>query len=104
MTFIACLPKFALYSIEEILDQLDDCRAKNDCLNYVLANNITNLAAMVGANSAAIADGLGDATNSITDLTAVVAVTSENIDDAIIPSIISRMISTLLVAELTLMK
>jgi len=48
------LPNFDFYTIEDILNQLDDCRTKNDCLNDVLASNITELANRITSNTAEI--------------------------------------------------
>jgi len=70
------LSKFDFFTIEDILDQLDDCRTKNDCLNDVLMNNITELVAQVAANTADI----GEAATSIVDLTETVVINTESIE------------------------
>jgi len=77
------LPKFDFYTIEDILSQLDDCRAKNDCLNDVLANNITQIAAMVAANSAAIvvnSDQIGVNTKAVDHIGNDISTISTRVD------------------------
>jgi len=61
------LPNFDFYTIEDILNQLDDCRTKNDCLNDVLASNITELANRITANTAKIDNAIDHVEDEISE-------------------------------------
>merc|ERR1712179_125400 len=89
------LPNFDFYTIEDILNQLDDCRTKNDCLNDVLARNITELAnriyhqgeeisenkRRIEQNEVAITENEGDIIENKKALTEKISENTEKISD-----------------------